>query len=171
MDSPAHGTTAFLSDFDMRHEPEQAGSRGHESPRPVSQIDSRNPVSHPSLKTPKDGLSRSRQQKSLYHSWQLEVAAALLSVSALLGIILLLPFYAGRPVSSWTFFLSINTVIAILGTTSRATLAFVASAALAQEKWNWFRSHDENIIAFDRFDEASKGPWGSARLLWWVKLR
>lgn len=22
------------------------------------------------------------------------------------------------------------------------------------------------IMAFDRFDEASKGPWGSARLLW-----
>ncbi|KAJ3539749.1 hypothetical protein NM208_g5366 [Fusarium decemcellulare] len=36
---------------------------------------------------------------------------------------------------------------------------------LAQCKWNWVGKFVEPLVDFDRLDAASRGPWGSARLL------
>ncbi|KAK1675306.1 hypothetical protein BDP55DRAFT_552815 [Colletotrichum godetiae] len=107
---------------------------------------------------------------SQYH-WILEILAVSLSISALVAIAILLPLYNDKPLSSWSFHFSFNTVVSILGATSRATLAFAVSACISQGKWNWYRKRDDTIMVFDRFEEASRGPWGSARLLWWSKLR
>ncbi|KAF6829860.1 hypothetical protein CPLU01_07696 [Colletotrichum plurivorum] len=105
------------------------------------------------------------------HSWVLEGCAVALSIAALVAISVLLPLYNGRPLSSWSFRFSFNTVVSVLGATSRATLAFAVSACISQGKWNWFRRREDSIMVFDRFEEASRGPWGSMRLLWWSKLR
>jgi hypothetical protein len=75
------------------------------------------------------------------------------------------------PLDDWAFALSPNAVVSILGAVSRASLAFAISAAMSQEKWTWFRRSARPLIDFDRFDEASKGPWGSIRLAWWVNIR
>ncbi|KAK1540357.1 hypothetical protein CPAR01_06346 [Colletotrichum paranaense] len=107
---------------------------------------------------------------SQYH-WILEILAVSLSISALVAIAVLLPLYNDKPLASWSFRFSFNTVVSILGATSRATLAFAVSACISQGKWNWYRKRDDTIMVFDRFEEASRGPWGSVRLLWWSKLR
>ncbi|UQC83650.1 uncharacterized protein CLUP02_09146 [Colletotrichum lupini] len=104
-----------------------------------------------------------------YH-WSLELSAITLSIISFAAILVLLPLYENKPLSSWTFSISFNAVISTLGAMSRASLAFAISACISQGKWNWFRRRDEDVMVFDRFEEASRGPWGSVRLLWWTKL-
>ncbi|KAF6832268.1 hypothetical protein CPLU01_06232 [Colletotrichum plurivorum] len=105
------------------------------------------------------------------HTWTLEISAIVLSIAALVAVAVLLPLYDNKPLTKWNFFLSFNTVISILGATSRAALAFAIGSCISQGKWNWFSRRYDSIMVFDRFEEASRGPWGSVRLLWWSKMR
>ncbi|KAI1667265.1 DUF3176 domain containing protein [Pyrenophora tritici-repentis] len=76
-----------------------------------------------------------------------------------------------EPIAAWKFPLTLNTVVATLGTISRSTLAFAMSACIGQQKWSWFRKRSDTVGAFERFDEASRGPWGGTRLFFWLRLR
>ncbi|KAK4214974.1 hypothetical protein QBC37DRAFT_313170 [Rhypophila decipiens] len=105
------------------------------------------------------------------HSWIVEIIALLISVGALAAICIILPLYDGRPLDAWSFVLSLNTVVSILGATSRASMGFALSAAFGQEKWNWYRDRDDKLLTFDRFDEATRGPFGSLKLLWHLKFK
>ncbi|KAK0754558.1 hypothetical protein B0T18DRAFT_386415 [Schizothecium vesticola] len=83
-----------------------------------------------------------------------------------------LSLHDGKPVEEWgSPTISLNTVISALGVVSRATLAFSVSGVIGQHKWNWFRRRQDRLGVFEKFDEASRGPWGSASLLWWSKAR
>ena len=77
----------------------------------------------------------------------------------------------GRPLASWKFAFTLNTIVAALGTVARTTLAFAISACIGQQKWNWFRRKSDRLVAFERFDEASRGPYGGAKLFFWLRLR
>ncbi|KAK1709379.1 hypothetical protein BDP67DRAFT_568067 [Colletotrichum lupini] len=105
------------------------------------------------------------------YSWTLEIWALVLSIAALVTAIALLSAYDGKPLSKWAFFFTFNTIISILGTVSRVSLAFGVGACLSQGKWNLFRRKDDYMISYDRFEEAGRGPLGSARLLWHIKRR
>ena len=105
------------------------------------------------------------------HTWTVEIIALVVSVGAFGAICVILPMYDGRPLDTWSFVLSLNTIVSILGATSRVGMGFALSAALGQEKWNWYRKRDDKLVVFDRFDEATRGPWGSLKLLWHLKFR
>ncbi|KAF5527472.1 hypothetical protein CGCA056_v000613 [Colletotrichum aenigma] len=122
--------------------------------------------------TKKTAWEKSREMipSGEYH-WALEIGAIIISISSLVAILVLLPISENRPLASWPLPVSLNAIISVLGATSRASLAFAISACISQGKWNWFRQRNDNIMVFDRFEEASRGPWGSLRLLWWTKLR
>ncbi|KAI0387902.1 hypothetical protein F5Y04DRAFT_274755 [Hypomontagnella monticulosa] len=96
-------------------------------------------------------------------SWNWEIGALFLSLSSLVALIVLLVCNDGHP--QWNGFLSLNTLISTLGTISRTSLGFAISSCLGQAKWNWFKRRPDNIIIFDRFDDASRGPWGSLWLI------
>jgi len=104
-------------------------------------------------------------------SWNMEICSIVLSLAAIVAIIVLLVYADGKPLSNWTAPLSLNTVMSILGVISHISLAFAVSSCVGQEKWNWFKKRPERVLAFRRFDDASRGPWGSAQLIWWLKLR
>ncbi|KAK1974097.1 hypothetical protein LZ30DRAFT_694583 [Colletotrichum cereale] len=113
--------------------------------------------------TSKQGLlqkSNATSPSSQYH-WILEICAVILSIMALAAIAVLLPLYNNKPLSTWSFKYSSNTVVSILGATSRASLAFAVSACISQGKWNWLWQRDDTLVVFDRFEEASRGPWGA----------
>jgi hypothetical protein len=87
-----------------------------------------------------------------------------------------LKIFDGKPQDSWLGGdLTINGLIAILATICRTCLMFSVAACLAQGKWNQLESNHEvnkkpyQLGSFALFDEASKGPWGSTRLLWKYK--
>ena len=105
-------------------------------------------------------------------SWALELFAMFLSVGSLVAAAVVLAWYNNTPLSNWNgFVFSINTVISILGVVSKATLAFAVSSAFGQHKWNWFRTRQDELRVFVKFDEASRGPWGSFILLFWSRAR
>lgn len=102
--------------------------------------------------------------------WKFEIMLVLLSICALLAIIVLLAVKDGVPLESWDFYLSLNTIISVLGTISRSSLASAVGSCLAQEKWNWFRKRQDHLYIFDRIDNASRGPMGSFKLLFWMRF-
>ncbi|KAH7070278.1 hypothetical protein FB567DRAFT_598535 [Paraphoma chrysanthemicola] len=104
-------------------------------------------------------------------SWSFEIFAVFISKAAIVAAIAILRSYDNRPLSAWTFSLTLNTIIATLGTLARTTLAFAISACIGQQKWGWFRRRSDDLVAFERFDEASRGPWGGTRLFVWLRLR
>jgi hypothetical protein len=114
------------------------------------------------------GLPPSR---STLASWAFEILALTTSVASIIAIIAVLIRENGRVVTAWNFAFTINTVIATLGTIARTTLAFAMSACVGQQKWSWLRRRSDSVRAFERFDEASRGPWGGTRLFIWLRFR
>ncbi|KAI8964410.1 hypothetical protein F5Y11DRAFT_316245 [Daldinia sp. FL1419] len=123
----------------------------------------------PFLLTP----SRSKPQviSTRGHNWNLEIGALVVSLGALAALLALLIYVNGRPLSDWKGSVSVNTVISGLGAVSRTSLGFAISSCLGQAKWNWFKKRPDNLVAFDRFDDASRGPWGSLWLIIWLRIR
>jgi hypothetical protein len=104
-------------------------------------------------------------------SWSLEIGAMLLSLGSIIAIVSLLYRENGNSLDRWPLALSLNTVVSTLGTLARVTLAFALSACVGQQKWNWLYRRSDRLVAFERFDEAAKGPWGGARLFIWLRAR
>lgn len=102
--------------------------------------------------------------------WKFETCLLFLSVCSLVAIIILLAVEDGTTLASWKFYFSLNTVVSVLGTISRASFASSVGSCIAQEKWNWFRKRQDPLYLFDRFDSASRGPLGSLRLLYWLEF-
>lgn len=99
-------------------------------------------------------------------SWLLEISSLLCSIVSFAGLLGLLIRFNDKPLSEWKVSgISINTPIAVFASISRASLALAVSACIAQFKWNWFSKYEEPLIDFDRLDAASRGPWGSVRLM------
>ncbi|KAK0649745.1 hypothetical protein B0T16DRAFT_457127 [Cercophora newfieldiana] len=88
-----------------------------------------------------------------------------MSLSSFGCVVTLLIRFDQTDVQKWASIFSLNTWLSILAVVSRASLASAISGCISQAKWGWFSSRVENLIAFDRFDDASKGPWGCLRLL------
>ncbi|KAK1498382.1 hypothetical protein CCUS01_12860 [Colletotrichum cuscutae] len=133
------------------------------------------PIDESTTETTSLTSNRAKPKKSKVatseYSWTLEIWALVLSIAALITATALLSAYDGKPLSKWAFFFTFNTIISILGTVSRVSLAFGVGACLSQGKWNLFRRKDDYMISYDRFEEAGRGPLGSARLLWHIKHR
>lgn len=113
---------------------------------------------------------RLRKITRLQHTWFLEICAVLLNVTAVTAIVVLLFCMNGLPLSEYRFVISFNAVISILGAVSRVSLGFAIGSCLGQGKWNFFRK-PSSIVAFRKFEDASRGPWGSLQLLIWLRLR
>ncbi|KAI0198813.1 hypothetical protein F4808DRAFT_472459 [Astrocystis sublimbata] len=105
------------------------------------------------------------------NNWSWEVGALFLSVASLVALISILAQAQGKPVSQWTFIISFNGLISTLGAISRTSLAFALASCIGQAKWNWFRSRKGSLIGFERFDDASRGPWGAPWLIIWLRAR
>lgn len=138
--------------------------------QPVSPDDRGAPISPLLPAQPANALGSAKGKTSkfrlVFAVWSLELGSLLLSLLSFASLITLLVVYDREPISKWTKFpLSLNAVISILGTISKGALAFVVSMCLSQCKWNWVGNFAEPLVDFDRFDAASRGPWGSGRLL------
>lgn len=111
-------------------------------------------------------------RKAVQHTWALEYGALLLSICTTITLALLLFFADGKPVARFSAFsLSFNTIISILGALIHTELAFAIGSCLAQEKWNWYKTRPDSLAGFERFEQASRGPWGSLWLVVWINVR
>lgn len=103
--------------------------------------------------------------------WNWEILWTTVSVASLAATIVLLAYQNNRRLDAWTTFFSLNTFVSILAQVSRTSLAFGLSSSLGQAKWNFFRRRPGSLAVFDVFDQASRGPWGSANLTWRLRWR
>ena len=108
--------------------------------------------------------------KSCYHTlftdwWLWEILAVLLSLSTFSTIIAILVIYDGSNVAQLPQGISLNAIISILSTISKASLIFSVSATLSQFKWLLFSGRTRQLEDLQLYDDASRGPLGSSLLL------
>jgi len=102
--------------------------------------------------------------------WIWEICAMLVSLLSMLAIVLVLRLHEGRPLPTWPFSITINSLVSVFATIMKATMLVPIAAGISQAKWHWFRQlHPLNDI--EVYDQASRGPWGALKLLWNIRWR
>ena len=101
-------------------------------------------------------------------TWAPEYAAALVSLGSMIAILAILASYNGQSLTEWTFpySITINAVIAVLNTVSKAFMTFVLTSTLGQWRWIYLRAKSQSLKTFALIDSASQGPLGSIHFLW-----
>jgi len=97
--------------------------------------------------------------------WTLEVLASILSMLSFVCIIFLLRLYDENPIFRWHG-ITLNTVVSVLATISKACLMFALAESISQWKYILFYRQRRLLKDFDSIDKASRGPFGSFKLLW-----
>ena len=112
--------------------------------------------------------------------WIGEVMHVMISVLLMTILVSVLGVFDGRPLSHWhgvipmgdfSINISLNFIVAVLSTIVKVSLAVIVDAGLSQTKWLWFLQQRRSLLDYKRFDDASRGPLGSARLLRVTKFR
>lgn len=94
-----------------------------------------------------------------------ELAGVFISAGLLASMLALLSVYDQQPQPSWPH-ISLNAIISTLSTLSKASLIFSVGESLGQLKWVWFSQEERPLLHLRLFDSASRGAWGSLRLVW-----
>ncbi|KAG4439959.1 hypothetical protein IFR05_004533 [Cadophora sp. M221] len=98
--------------------------------------------------------------------WEiLSIAVAALSV---VSIVVVLISFNGKAQPQWPMGITINSILSWLSTIARSSLLVPITKGISQLKWTWFGSV-QRLADLQRFDDASRGPWGSLMLLWSLK--
>lgn len=111
-----------------------------------------------------------RQQRSsavdrIFHeTWIPEISVICLSLGCLAAIGAILLIYDGKPSPELPSSITLNAIISILATASKAALIFAVSASMSQLKWTWYEK-GQRLKDFQNFEDASKGPFGALLLL------
>jgi len=98
--------------------------------------------------------------------WTPEILSLLLSIGSIVMIIVVLAQADGKPPPEWPLGTTLNTFLAFF--TSLAKFAFMIPVAegLGQLKWMWFAAPRPRPLSdFQTFDDASRGAFGSLKLL------
>jgi hypothetical protein len=104
--------------------------------------------------------------------WLLEISSALLGAAAITALCIILREYDDKTLPQWKTVLgaslTLNTVLSVLGLVAKASLMIPVVECISQLKWAWY-TKQHPLSDFHDFDEASRGVWGSIKLMW--KLR
>lgn len=98
-------------------------------------------------------------------SWLCEIIAMSFSIGCLVAIVLVIRAFDGERIPQLISGLTLNTVISILSTASRASLIFVISAIIGQLKWCALKTSGRQIHDIQAMDDGSRGPLGAFRML------
>lgn len=100
--------------------------------------------------------------------WLPETAGILASAMLLVALAALLAFYDDKAVFEWKS-VTLNALVSVLSTASKASLLYALSELISQWKWIVFTSTRRPLVDFERIDAASRGPLGSLGLMWRCK--
>jgi hypothetical protein len=103
--------------------------------------------------------------------WATEFLWCLLSIILLMGLVMVLSTFNNRPLPDLPLGLTLNTIVAILATASRAVTIFLISQGIGQLKWNQYVDADKPLVNLRVFDDASRGPWGSLQMVFKTRGR
>jgi Protein of unknown function (DUF3176) len=103
-------------------------------------------------------------------TWAWEMGGIILSAALLVALVVVLRCYEGNREPTWSH-MSLNTLVAWMGTIARACILFTASQALGQLKWVWYATERRPLEDLGSFDSASRGVLGSLALIYRVRAR
>ncbi|KAG5747852.1 hypothetical protein H9Q70_009466 [Fusarium xylarioides] len=113
--------------------------------------------------------SAKNHQRNILLVWSLELGLLLLAAGLLGSIFAILGAYDTDELPDWSgkigAGITLNALVAVIATIFRATIAFVALEVLAQLKWDWITKTFRPVGDMQRYDDASRGAWGSFMLL------
>lgn len=102
--------------------------------------------------------------------WWPELLACLFSMACIVALVALLTIYNERQIFNWHG-VTLNALVSVLSTASKASLLLAVEEAIGQWKWLLFWGRRRRILDFDKIDNASRGPLGSVSLFWGVRGR
>ncbi|KAK4465422.1 hypothetical protein QBC42DRAFT_313760 [Cladorrhinum samala] len=109
----------------------------------------------------RDGRGRRRVLR--FWIWEIvSIAVTLGLMGAILGLLIQ---YNGKYVRDWKPSMNLSTLVALLSTILRASMAVVVAEILSQIKWSWFIERTRPLNHLQDFDSASRGYFGSMRLV------
>ena len=93
-----------------------------------------------------------------------EILASIISLSMLAAIFCVLRHYNSTDVALWSHSWSLNSLVGLLATISQISMAVPLTSGISQLKWVWYKD-SQKLSDLDKFDQSSRGPMGSAKLL------
>ncbi|KAF1982955.1 hypothetical protein K402DRAFT_184938 [Aulographum hederae CBS 113979] len=102
----------------------------------------------------------------LVAEWWFDMLSWYVSALCLVAIVILLfNFNEGEVPIRWPLGININVYISVLSGVLKSSMLNTVSQCLGQLKWDWYSERPRSLGDFERFDDASRGPWGSLVLL------
>jgi len=101
--------------------------------------------------------------------WWWEIASISLSIICLIVLLILLLWSNGMSLAAWRLPIQPNSLISVLTTVSKTAMMVAIAGCLNQLKWRHFMTAADSMRSLQLFDDASRGPWGSAMLI--LKMR
>ena len=91
--------------------------------------------------------------------WGFEIAALVLAFASFVALILVLQRWDKRSQQQWSYsHLTLNDLVAILSTVTRASLLVPVAGAISQAKWTWYSApRGRALESFEVIDQSSRG--------------
>lgn len=102
---------------------------------------------------------------SSHETWTFEILALMVALGAVAAIIGVVAHYNGQALPDWPHDITLNALIALLATFANATISVCLSSGISQAKWIRFKKSTAPLSDIESFDDASRGSWGSMKLL------
>ena len=100
--------------------------------------------------------------------WWWELLAAFLSIACMSMTFSMLISMQNKSLAEWKLPIQINSLLSVLTTLSKSALMLLIAECIGQLKWIYFEN-SQNLNELQAFDDASRGPWGAANMLWKTK--
>ncbi|KAK7512480.1 uncharacterized protein IWZ02DRAFT_502326 [Phyllosticta citriasiana] len=144
-----------------------APKKPHETTsEPRNSHQARPPELNSLLETGPEKKKRPHLDKTLIRdAWIWEILSIALSFIALAVMAGILYKIDDKPLNWWTLPIRPNSLISIPAAIAKAALVLPATESISQLKWLYVGSSSRRLTDLQRFDDASRGPWGSFTFL------
>lgn len=120
----------------------------------------------PTDKTPPSGRTPPNPVGRLLHAaWISESTACFFSFACIGAVIGVLFYEDGTELDHWNLAIPPNAVVAFIALLAKSSCLMAITEIISQLKWRHYATTPQPLIDFELFDAASRGPFGSAVLL------
>ncbi|CAZ81096.1 unnamed protein product [Tuber melanosporum] len=101
--------------------------------------------------------------------WAWEWLAILVSFLAIVASTIVLLLFDDRAIPAWSWSsggISVNAILSLLSTLSRASLLVPIDECMGQLMWLWFSKRERRLADVEVYNQASRGPLGALKLCW-----
>jgi hypothetical protein len=118
-----------------------------------------------SKNSPRPSIRYGQSRHLSESSWVIEISSFVIGLCALVAMVGVLAHFDGRRMPNWPTGITLNTLIAVLAAIANAGIASPLQQGLSQLKWITFQREPRPLTDMEHFDDASRGVFGSAKLL------